>query len=101
MKISFPDFVGNISNGKGSQVSRIVSPNLDGRLNADASGINSIDVAWFNAAFNTIVVSLTGLSAVVGCVSHEKRENRNSNKMSNLDEVIELRLVYKFTTLWV
>jgi hypothetical protein len=91
--MSFPDFVGMTSNRKRSEVSRIVSLNFDGLLNADASGINSIEVAWFNAALRTTIVSLTGFSAIVGCVPHEKRDNRCS-KMSNLSDVIELRLTF-------
>ena len=92
--MSFPDFVGMISNGNSSEVSRIVSPKFDGRLNADASGINSTEVAFSSAALRTTVVSLKGLSANVGAVPQEKKENKGE-KINNFSGVIELRLTLK------
>lgn len=97
LKICSPDFVGKRSKEIGIAVSKMLSLNFDGRLNADAEGINSAEVACLSVIAKIFAVSLIGLSATVGWVSQEERNNRRE---INIRVKAFIELLLKFRYLW-
>lgn len=91
LKICSPDLVGKSFREIGIAVNNMLSPNFDGRLNADADGINFTDVACLSVVAKIFVVSLIGLLAAIGSVPQEMSNSR-SGKNIRLDALIELLL---------